>query len=300
VFRSGLRSDEDAVVRSECDRSLMSIKDEQKRHYDVFYGKPGRLSWGSPSGSYENYRYAVWIMKLFEKILREKGNKLSVLDVGCGDGKKILLLGKRYLTAESGLFGIDISATAVKKAAATNKLLDRELRGFAAGDAEELPVAANTFDAVLCVELLEHTTSPEKVLREIHRILAPDGLAIIGTPNRSYIFERIGALLPKAIQSKLKQRRPKAEAGEGEWSHMHPSEMRWGELKGLLGRTGFKIETVRGTNWISQKQWLDDSPFLFGMSLIGDSLLNLFRLWPDFQWGVILLARALKQSSCLP
>ncbi|MDI6808895.1 MAG: class I SAM-dependent methyltransferase [Candidatus Eisenbacteria bacterium] len=272
----------------------MTVKDEQKRHYNLFYGKPGRLSWGSPSGSYENYRYAVWIMKLFERILREKGTRLSVLDLGCGDGKKILLLGQKYLKGEGRLFGIDISATAVRKAGEMNELLNREVKGFAVGESEGLPVRENSLDAVLCVELLEHTASPERALSEIHRILAPGGFAIIGTPNKSYIFERLGALLPGPIQAKLKQRRPKAEAELEEWTHMHPSEMGWGELKGVLRRTGFKIETARGTNWISQKQWLDDSPFLFGMSVIGDSLLNLFRLWPDFQWGVILLARAVK------
>ena len=52
-------------------------------------------------------------------------------------------------------------------------------------DAISIPVESNSFDNILCTEVLEHTAHPIKVLEEIYRILKPEGYAIITVPSMS-------------------------------------------------------------------------------------------------------------------
>lgn len=47
---------------------------------------------------------------------------------------------------------------------------------------ESLPVADDTFGAVLCTEVLEHVPQPEAVLAELHRVLAPKGQLCLTVP----------------------------------------------------------------------------------------------------------------------
>jgi len=94
---------------------------------------------------------------------------LEVLEVGCGRGggsRSIF----QYLGPRS-VVGVDFSANAVA--------LCRRHRSpglaFAAGDAEALPFAAASFDAVVNVESSHCYPSMERFLREVHRVLRPDG-----------------------------------------------------------------------------------------------------------------------------
>lgn len=49
-------------------------------------------------------------------------------------------------------------------------------------DAARLPLAANSYEGVLCSEVLEHVADPRPVLVEIYRVLQPDGIALITVP----------------------------------------------------------------------------------------------------------------------
>ena len=50
------------------------------------------------------------------------------------------------------------------------------------GDAHNLPFTGSAFDCVKCTELLEHVENPEKVIKEILRILTPSGYLILSMP----------------------------------------------------------------------------------------------------------------------
>lgn len=60
--------------------------------------------------------------------------------------------------------------------------LTAEKRPDVQGDAERLPFADGTFDAVICAELLEHVFDPRQVVREIRRVLRPGGRVLITVP----------------------------------------------------------------------------------------------------------------------
>jgi SAM-dependent methyltransferase len=49
-------------------------------------------------------------------------------------------------------------------------------------DVHRLPFREETFDIVLCTEVLEHLDAPDSALRELHRVLKPGGKLLLTTP----------------------------------------------------------------------------------------------------------------------
>lgn len=86
----------------------------------------------------------------------------SVLDAGCGEG-----FVARYVQSQSDLriFGIDIDAEALRMALRLNEDLP-----VICGSVSNMPFSDNTFDLVLCTEVLEHLGSPEIGLKELCRV----------------------------------------------------------------------------------------------------------------------------------
>jgi SAM-dependent methyltransferase len=52
------------------------------------------------------------------------------------------------------------------------------------GDAGALPFSKDSLKSVVCLEVIEHVPDAERVLREIARVLRPEGLLIVSTPNK--------------------------------------------------------------------------------------------------------------------
>jgi SAM-dependent methyltransferase len=57
------------------------------------------------------------------------------------------------------------------------------------GTAYAIPVADGSFDTALCTSVLEHLEEPEQAIRECHRVLAPDGVAIYTIPHIWHLHE---------------------------------------------------------------------------------------------------------------
>lgn len=51
------------------------------------------------------------------------------------------------------------------------------------GDAQDIDLKENTFDFVVCMDILEHVDDPLKVMNETIRVLKREGIAVITTPN---------------------------------------------------------------------------------------------------------------------
>jgi 2-polyprenyl-3-methyl-5-hydroxy-6-metoxy-1,4-benzoquinol methylase len=100
-----------------------------------------------------------------------------VLDAGCGIG-----YGSNML-AEAGaaeVAGVDIAEPVIEVARQT------AAPGvtFSVGDVAALEFASDSFDLVVCFEVIEHVEDADAVLDELRRVLAPDGLLVISSPNR--------------------------------------------------------------------------------------------------------------------
>ncbi|MCP4418971.1 MAG: methyltransferase domain-containing protein [Chloroflexi bacterium] len=54
------------------------------------------------------------------------------------------------------------------------------------GDAEHMEFEDGEFQSIVCLEVIEHTTSPEKLISEIYRVLEPNGKLLVTVP---FVFE---------------------------------------------------------------------------------------------------------------
>lgn len=120
-----------------------------------------------------------------EKIIKNAKNKMSVLDIGCGDGIYEKLLSRECL-GKAMFTGVDFSQKQLTRAA---KYVNQTYRVDL--DAEKLPVKNNSIDMVICSEVLEHLFFPEKTISEISHVLKPSGTLIITVPNVASLQTRL-------------------------------------------------------------------------------------------------------------
>ncbi len=99
-----------------------------------------------------------------------------VLDAGCGNGNYVIDENRKNI---AWAVGVDVSGEHIKK----NICLDE----IEVCTLENLPFSANTFDVVISLWVLEHLSDPEKVFKEIARVLKPSGVFMFATPNIGYL-----------------------------------------------------------------------------------------------------------------
>lgn len=105
----------------------------------------------------------------------------TVLDLGCGPGTISVEMAR--LVAPGNVTGIDFSESQV--------LLARKHAGeagvsnvdFHLGSCYELPFANQSFDRIFCHALMEHLAEPVGALREAFRVLQPDGMIGLCSPD---------------------------------------------------------------------------------------------------------------------
>lgn len=158
---------------------------------------------------------------------------LRVLDVGCGGG----LLSEAMAREAKQVVGIDLSHKALSVArlhALEAGVASVEYREASAeGLAQSEP---GTFDAVTCMEMLEHVPDPASVVRACAALVKPGGWVFFSTINRtprSYLFAIVGAeivlrLLPRGTHRWDKFIRPRELVGWG-----RQAGLALVELKGL-------------------------------------------------------------------
>jgi SAM-dependent methyltransferase len=160
----------------------------------------------------------------------------GILDVGCGAGP---FLGYAQARGWSTL-GVDIADEALKKA------LGRELGPVVLAQGERLPVASESYRWVVCLGNLEHFLDPAAGARELRRVLAPGGRAVIMLPNAYYSGD-----LWKRIRT-----------GGREGPNHHQAIDRFasdGEWRALLEDSGLGV--VAAERWDKGKRWKRLFPF---------------------------------------
>jgi len=109
-----------------------------------------------------------------------------VLDLGCGEGRHVI---SAYVAADVHSVGVDLSLEDLKTT--REKFSDFDEPGntaksfsLSSASALALPFADDTFDKVICSEVLEHIPDYLAALREVERVLKPGGLFCASVPRR--------------------------------------------------------------------------------------------------------------------
>lgn len=105
-------------------------------------------------------------------------NTTKVLDVGCGAG----FLSNALALQQLAVTGVDLSSESLRVAAAHD---GTKSVTYKKADAYQLPFADESFHVVTAMDFLEHIERPEEVIKEISRVLKPNGLFIFHTFNRN-------------------------------------------------------------------------------------------------------------------
>lgn len=146
----------------------------------------------------------------------------TLCEIGSGGGHVLAMFRQAKLTA------IDVSDLYLDTA--RRRLAGYDVR-FLKGEVQKLALPAQSFDRIVCTEVLEHTTDPESILVEIARLLRRDGVAVITVPNDPLIdqIKRVLVRLPFL--------------GRAEWGgdHYHLHRWRPREFRALLERH-FRVE----------------------------------------------------------
>ena len=119
----------------------------------------------------------------FDKLELKKES--SVLDMGCGEGRHAIGL---YVDRKINAFGFDLSHKDLK--IAEGRLNDfpaseNNENGcfFGVSNINQLSFSNDSFDSVICSEVLEHVDSPEESVKELIRVLKPGGILALSVPR---------------------------------------------------------------------------------------------------------------------
>jgi len=157
-------------------------------------------------------------------------------------GKRLLSVGSGtasdlwYLAPDNLIVAADYSPaglTVARRHGVLGLLTDLNMR-------PSLPFRDQSFDIVICKDILEHLVEPIEVLWEVRRVLRNDGYAIINVPNHFYWRMRFRLLLGKGLIYRAIGADHAREYEE--WNYMH---MRFFTFKGFqrfLGVAGFHSE----------------------------------------------------------
>lgn len=122
------------------------------------------------------HRYAITFDYIKDK---------DVIDIACGEGYGSFLMSKYA----KNIIGIDIDKNTIDNA--NSKYVNNNLL-YLQGDVSKIPLQSSTIDVVVSFETIEHTTMHDDMMLEIKRVLKPDGLLIMSSPDKYNYSEKRG------------------------------------------------------------------------------------------------------------
>ncbi|CAN5564965.1 hypothetical protein BH11PLA2_BH11PLA2_05020 [soil metagenome] len=139
------------------------------------------------------YRKGAAVVERFRKLAPAwKGGRC--LDFGCGGG------GLSYRIAEQcdSVVGIDLEEDKIAFAKAQATRLNKSNVDFICYPGGDLPFEGNSFDSIVCIDVVEHLPTPERFFAEFRRVLKPGGLLLLsfGPPWRHAHGKHMWAKLP--------------------------------------------------------------------------------------------------------
>ena len=180
---------------------------------------------------YDARKFDAFKYHRFSKINRflPKGT-IKLLDIGCGEGQFYDMLKQQRKDIEYS--GLDVSSEQVERAKS------KGYRVSLSDVSSRLPFEDETFDVVVCFEIIEHVFDTDFLISEMRRVLVSGGKLLLTTPNIAGLGERLRLLFGK-IPSCLEYR-----VAEGSNGHIRAFNI--GAVRTLLTDNKFDIVTITG------------------------------------------------------
>lgn len=154
----------------------------------------------------------------------------SALDIGCGAG----LLCEPLARLGAAVTGVDAAAENIAAASAHAEGMGLDIR-YMAGEVAGLDIGQ--FDLVTSVEVIEHVADKAAFLKDVAARLAPDGLLVMSTPNRTAASRVLLVGAAEAVGY--------VPRGTHHWEDFATPE----ELEALLAEVGLTVTAKRGIAW---------------------------------------------------
>jgi len=122
--------------------------------------------------------------ELISKWVSLNHEQYNILDIGCAEG---ILVSKLCYLSEVFVVGLDISGNLVRQGIKNARSIKPSNIDFVVGDAENLPFKQNSFDTIICSEVIEHVPQPNILLIEANRVLSNNGFMILTAPNATTV-----------------------------------------------------------------------------------------------------------------
>lgn len=173
-------------------------------------------------GIRNNFLKAYWHGKKIEtlKYLTVGLDPRKILDVGSASGMMTDRISKIFPKAK--IWAIDAFEPAIIYGKKRYPKIS-----FMVADAHSLPFPKNSFDLITCYETIEHVTKPGKILKELKRVVRPNGFVVIAMDSGNLLFRIVWWISEKTISNVWRG------------AHLHPYHH--SELTSIIKRSGFSI-----------------------------------------------------------
>lgn len=226
------------------------------------------------------------------------------LDFGCNEGVFLDHLARR---TQRRLIGVDVSRPAI--AAGRTKRPDVELVHLAGSGS--LPFPDGYFGSISLLDVIEHIADQKRILDELFRVLAPDGVLIVTVPGR-YVFSWLDAGNLKFRFPRLHRwafclthsredyetryaRNPDGLIGDVEAAKAWHEHFTPAGLGSLLGRSGFEVIEFDGSGFWGRPLRFMTLP-LARAKLVDGVLTGVYRLDSRFFSSMNLFCTARKRA----
>jgi len=153
---------------------------------------------------------------------------LRILSLGCAMGKDIW-----HLTQDHHVCGIELSESGASVAR------EHDIDAQVGSVTDPFPYPDRHFDIVVAKDILEHVLDPLCVMREIRRVLRPDGELVLLIPNQFYWWCRLRYLFGRGLIWKTFMH-DQTQTFE-EWNYIHVRFFTWKGMRRFLEASEFKI-----------------------------------------------------------
>jgi ubiquinone/menaquinone biosynthesis C-methylase UbiE len=109
----------------------------------------------------------------------------TYLDVGCGIGERTIRIAKYFQIDLMKTYGLDSNEQQIIEC---RKAFNAEIVDL---ETSNIPYKSNTFDLVICNQVLEHLKNYKEVVFEIVRVTKKNGYIIFGIPNLAHLINRL-------------------------------------------------------------------------------------------------------------